>query len=220
MRTENETFDFPSKRFDDAYTKTFMNGKLRITIYKQKVDENRTRYHWCIQYESPSMYRFTWNIPEDIDKIVKELWEFIDIEAAKIIYNTITDHYNDTFVGIQNERNLITEWYIGYNDVEVIRFPPFEYFEDEIRRMRRNTTTTTIFNWWTPITSIWAPITNIWTWTNDYPTYSWRLWDYELWPAVRDTRDWNYIEYISSEEYERLKANGELKSNAMYLVIN
>lgn len=204
-RTDNDT---PRGWFDE-YTRTFMSWRLTITIWRQRLSDEYVKYRWHIHYESNSGYTFDWDIPADIGEIAKNLWYHIDIEAVKIIYNSIIDHYNDMFVGIQNERNLITEGCVGYNTVDVISFPPFEYFEDEIRRIRRSydllTSTRTNNDLITPYTYDY-PITdsNYETWA--LSSYDWRS----------DCIRW----YITDEEYERMKEDGELQKNAVYLIIN
>lgn len=120
--------------FDKEYSQSFMSNRLTIKIWEKKIEHNLKRYQWHIRYESNSWYTFNWDIPWDISKIAPDIWIYIDIEAAKIIYKSIIDHYNDMFVGIQNERDFITEGYVGYNMVDVINFPPFECYEDEIKR--------------------------------------------------------------------------------------
>lgn len=193
-RTDNDT---PRGWFDEC-TGTFMSWRLTITIWRQRLSEEYVNYRWHIHYANNSGYTFDWDIPADVGEIAKNLWYHIDIEVAKIIYNSIIDHYNDMFVGIQNERNLITEWYVGYNRAEVISFPPFKYFEDEIRRIRRSfdlpTSIRTNNDLIIPYTN-----SNYEMWAS--PSYGWRC-------------------YITDEEYECMKENGELQKDAIYLIIN
>ena len=205
-QTDNDT---PRGWFDEC-TRTFMSWRLTITIWRQRLSDEYVKYRWHIHYESNSGYTFDWDIPADIGEVAKNLWYHIDIEAAKIIYNNIIDRYNDVFVGFQNERNLITEWYVGHNRAEVISFPPFEYFEDEIRRIRRSydllTSTRTHDDLFTPYTY------------DDYPTLTDS--NYQIWASYSCNWICDGIRYITDEEYERMKESGELQKDAAYLVIN
>lgn len=194
-QTDNDT---PRGWFDEC-TRTFMSWRLTITIWRQRLSDEYVKYRWHIHYESNSGYTFDWDVPAGIGEIAKNLWYRIDIETAKIIYNTIIGHYNDMFVGIQNERNLITEGYVGHNMVDVISFPPFEYFEDEIRRIRRSSERLDIIT------------------ATPFEDTSFADADYSIWYTTHST---NHINYVTIEEFDRIRENWELEGNVCYLVIN
>ena len=194
------------------YTKSYMNDRLKITIRKYKKEN---KYIWYIQFTSNSWFSFNWSIPADIDRIAKDLWRTLDIEVAKIIYNKITDCYIDTFVGVQLGERPITMWYVGHNEADVVRFLPFEYYEDEIRRMRRGVVNIN----YEPV------ITNIWNWwsTGEIPTItnsSYALRNNELCDWFSDKcNSLDEIEYVSQQEYDRLRAQW-LSNKKLYLVFN
>lgn len=194
------------------YTKSYMNDRLKITIRKYKKEN---KYIWYIQFTSNSWFSFNWSIPADIDRIAKDLWRTLDIEVAKIIYNKITDCYIDTFVGVQVGERPITMWYVGHNETDVVRFLPFEYYEDEIRRMRGGVVNIN----YEPV------ITNIWNWwsTGEIPTItnsSYALRNNELCDWFSDKcNSLDEIEYVSQQEYDRLRAQW-LSNKKLYLVFN
>lgn len=184
------------KTANNEYHRTFMNNRLKIDIWKTQIGDNLFKYSWHIHYEGNSWYTYDWRIPQDVWWIAIDIWIHVDIEAAKIIYKSIIDHYNDMFVGIQNERNLITEGYVGYNMVDVINFPPFEYFEDKIRRFKG------------PIT--YAPS------LSDYPI------SYAIDSANASDGIYWELGYIvmTHDEYEEKLANGQINQNDIYLIVN
>ncbi len=104
---------------------TYMNWSLEIWIRKEKIYDTIT-YIWEIKYTSPSTWKvFIREIPTDINRISFDLSTYLDIEAAKIIYEEIADCYIDTFVGAQIEDGCIKEGDVGHNTATCIQFPPF-----------------------------------------------------------------------------------------------
>ena len=102
--------------------KEFMNGKLIIDIWR---DGNE--YLGEIHYLTASgIWDYYFNIPQDINNIAWALQSHLDTEVAKIIYEEITDRYNDTLVEIQTRGEPITSGAeVGHNTVQEILFPPF-----------------------------------------------------------------------------------------------
>lgn len=101
-------------RLQKTFRKKFMKWKLTIDIYNDK-------WEWLIQYDNMS-----WLIPQDIKYIINDLCINLDIEVAKIIYETIIDHYNDTIVEMKmSECGICDRQDVGHNTVAQVSFPPF-----------------------------------------------------------------------------------------------
>ena len=180
--------------------KEFMGGKLVIDIWR-----DRDEYLGEIHYRTASgIWDYYFNIPQDINNIAWALQSHLDTEVAKIIYEEITDRYNDTLVEIQRREPLTSGADVGHNTVQEILFPPFV--------SSAAGTTTTICNIGGPTTAIWnigaTPII-----TDGY---------YDRLSLVPDTSDYisgNHLSVLSMEEYDIARENGSLHDQ-VYLVYN
>lgn len=218
------TPDYVLSGHRDAFTRKYMKWKLEISIWKVPIGYE-VRYQWLIKYKTPTAWIiYERVVPEDREKIAIDLWMYLDIEVAKIIYNVITDRYNDALVEMQNGGRYVSEAEVGNNTVINILFPPFEQFEDQIRRNRFSSSITTIFNNWSPITTASGTISS-----GDVNLYAddRYITDYRIWVANDELWDWfkdkcnslNEIEYLSAEEYDKLREQG-LSDKKLYLVYN
>lgn len=182
--------------------KEFMHGKLAIDIWKEG-DE----YLGKIYYQTASGTRnFYFDIPQDINNIAQALQSHLDTEVAKIIYEEITDRYNDTLVRIQQTEEFITSGAeVGHNTAQEILFPPFV--------PSVASTTTTIWNIGGTITAIW----NIGATPIITDGYYDRL---SLTPETSDSYiSGNHLSVLSMEEYDIARENGSLHDQ-VYLVYN
>lgn len=182
--------------------KEFMDGKLVIDV-REEGDE----YLGKIYYQTASgTWNYYFDIPQDINNIAQALQSHLDTEVAKIIYEEITDRYNDTLVEIQQTEDFITSGAeVGHNTVQGVLFPPFVPSVVGI--------TTTIWNIGGTITAIW----NI----GATPTITDGYYD-SLLPPPNISNSYvsgNRLSVLSMEEYDIARENGSLHDQ-VYLVYN
>ena len=209
--------------YENTLTKTFMRDKLTIKIWPMWDLGNGLAWSGHISFRTMAWYLFEWDIPHDLYEIAKDLGIRIDMEAAKIIYDQIRIHFNQTLCDLQ-----ILDGLPLTSNVTQVMFPPFEEFENDIRRHRIPTTVTV---WWTPTTYIGnTPL--ITAYHSDYEERMSRLeremrernsmYD-RMVERYREQDNRNHmdnINYMTQEEYEQKREAWELEANTMYLVYN
>lgn len=193
----------------------YMKWRLTILVWEGEDD----KYQWRIEYTTRGATTFYWYLPEDVNEIANDLSLHLDIEVAKIIYEEITDRYNDTLVEMQQGKGIILpESEIGHNTVFQVRFPAFDDVAITVRATVPGTITinndgindgiVTYLNGWR---DQWLADNSQWiSWYCD-----------ELWDWFKDRCDsLDEISYITQEEYERLRQENRLNEKKLYLVYN
>lgn len=218
-------------RLQDTFSKTFMNNNVRITVWKNPSPTftSPDPYGWRIEYHSRGGSDYVWNIPgPNLYTILPDLARDMSIDVAEVIYEALWEWFNETLWAYQLDDWPIREGDIMNRACSAIRFPPREYFREELhlieleREGRLHPTITTIGNAnRISMDDMQNAFEQFHREREQYLTYdhaplitAWGA------PRAETAGIADCVNYLTSEEYERRKANGELNPNTVYLVIN
>jgi len=222
MRLQDDIIDTGNR-----LSKTFMHWRVVITVWPNTPTSLQpNEFIWVIRFQSRDGTNFNWTVPwPDLYSILTDLARDMNQDVAEVIYEALGERFNETLRALQMELSPIREGTILPN-VTQIQFPPREYFREELQlieiekwsRLHPTITTTTIGN------------ANRITMGNIDEFYREREYLYDHAPVVRAwaISAWatptagiaDCVNYLTSEEYERKKADGELNPNTVYLVFN
>lgn len=170
---------------------SFMNKRLFISIYYV---EELNQYKWTIEYDAFYKWRFQckrmYCIPNDVNTICKELFDIYFRD-----YELWKIIYN-TIAEHYNEMLLKLQMCINPNkpDVEQVRFP--DYPDTSVISISPNS----IF------------VNSDYILPNDIRCINW------FWPDCLNTNNW--LEAMSSEEYEKLEEAWGIEKDKYYLILN
>ena len=224
MRLQDDIIDT-----ENRLSKTFMRWRVVITVWPNTPTSLQpNEFLWVIRFQSRDGVNFNWTIPwPDLYSILTDLARDMNQDVAEVIYEALGERFNETLRALQMELSPIREGAILPN-VTQIQFPPREYFREELQLIEIEkwsrlhptavSTITTIGN------ANRATMGNIDEFYRErYLTYDHapviRAWDISAW-ASPTSGVADYVNYLTSEEYERKKADGELNPNTVYLVFN
>lgn len=226
--------DTMDHQFENTVIRRYMKDKLEIRIWpmwKIGWEDCRSSH---VSFTTSNWIRLEWDLPHSLYNVATDLWRYLDIEVARIVYDQIRMHFNATLWEIQMEKlngGFMAEGSNETPQLTQLNFPPFEEFENEIRRNR--VITTTVTSWATPMT---AAGNNVWYYATTYATpedvderiqtYSDRLYDrmtdyYDrLIEERRADEQMNMMTYMTQEEYDERRANGTLPENSLVFIHN
>lgn len=218
---------------EDRLTKTFMNWRVTITVWHNTPTTLQPdEFIWVIRFQSRDGVTFNWTIPwPDLYSMLPDLARNMNQDVAEVIYEALWEWFNDTLWAYQLDSWPIREGDIINRTRFTIQFPPREYFRGELRLIE-------IEKWGRLHPTIHPTITignanrasmddmqnafeQFYREREQYLTYdhasmitAWAT------PRAETAGIAGCVNYLTSDEYERRKANGELNPNTVYLVIN
>lgn len=205
---------------EDGLTKTFMHWRVMITVWHNTPTTLQpSEFIWVIRFQSRDGVAFNWTIPwPDQYSILVDLARNMNQDVAEVIYEALGERFNETLRAYQMELSPIREGALLPN-VTQIYFPPREYFREELqlieieRWSRLHPTITTIGNADRVYRGDMEETFGLWRDCFNPTTIT-------AWATPQTNAIADCVNYLTSEEYERKKANGELNSNTVYLVFN
>lgn len=211
-------------RIQDAgteLTNIYMNGRVEISVRPIPLGDNT--FGWRIKFQSRDGVNYVWALPgPDLYSILTDLAKDMNQDVAIVIYEAICEWFNNTLLQYQMEI-----WPTLARDSNCVQmlFPPKENFREELRLIE-------IEKWsrFDPYgTSIgermsiddirrtldgFAAPRDVLTRTQTPTITAWAT------PRAETAEIADCVNYLTSDEYERKKANGELNPNTVYLVLN
>lgn len=214
--------------YGDVFSKTFMNNNVRITVWKNPSPTftNQEPYSWRIEYHSRNGSDYVWNIPGPaLYTILVDLARDMSIDVAEVIYEALWEWFNETLYLYQMD-----DWYITANMVALtncyqIMFPPREHFREELhlieleREWRLHPTMTTTVANRVSFDDMQRAFEEFHNEREQHLIYA-HTPTITAWATRQNDAIADCVNYLTSEEYERKKANGELNPNTVYLVLN
>ena len=203
---------------EDKLTKTFMNWRVAITVWPNTPTTlHPDEFYWLIEFQNKDGKRYKWVIPwPDLYTILPDLARDMSIDVAEVIYEALWEWFNDTLWAYQ-----LDSWPIREGDIInitrfAIQFPPREYFREELHLIE-------LEREWRLHPTITPTITTMGNFEQFYRERNYLTYDHApiitAW-ATPTVGLADCVNYLTSDEYERRKANGELNPNTVYLVIN
>lgn len=217
MRLQDDIIDT-----ENRLSRTFMHWRVAITVWPNTPTTLQpNEFIWVIRFQSRDGVNFNWTIPwPDLYSILTDLARNMNQDVAEVIYEALGERFNETLRALQMELLPIREGTLLPNVTQIF-FPPKEHFRDELQLIeiekwsRLHPTTITIGgadrvsrgdmeDTFGLLRDCFNP-TVITTWAT---------------PRAETAGIADCVNYLTSEEYERKKANGELNPNTVYLVFN
>lgn len=198
---------------ENRFSRAFMDGRVTITVWPNTpTTRHQDPFYWCIKFQNKNGTNYKRNIPGvDIYSILPDLARGMSQDTAIVIYEALGRWFNETLAELQMEmRWPIEENIYTISNVTQIAFPPKEYFNEELRLIE-------IEKWRRLHPHIYGE-----SFTRDVGDSFRQMRDYTItvWATPQNDAIADCANYLTSEEYERKKANGELNPNTAYLVFN
>lgn len=205
-------------------TKTFMRWRVTITVWPNTPTTlHPDEFNWTIRFQSRDGVVFNWTIPwPDLYSMLPDLARNMNQDVAEVIYEALGERFNETLRALQMGLLPIRES-IFLPNVTQIQFPPREYFREELRLIE-------IEKWSRLHPHIYGAsiaerisredMENSFEQMRDYLITDTRVPTITAWAMPQNDATADCVNYLTSEEYERKRANGELNPNTVYLVLN
>lgn len=210
---------------ENRLTKTFMRWRVTITVWHNTPTARYPdEFIWTIRFQSRDGVVFNWTIPwPDLYSMLLDLARNMNQDVAIVTYEALGERFNETLRAYQMGLPPIRED-VFLSNVTQIEFPPKEYFREELQLIeiekwsRLHPTITTIGN---------ANRVSMDDMQNAFEQF-YRERNYLTYDHAPTITAWatptagiaDCVNYLTSDEYERKKANGELNPNTVYLVFN
>lgn len=219
MRLQDDFIDV-----ENRFTKTFMRWRVTITVWHNTPTASYPdEFIWTIRFQSRDGVNFNWAIPwPDLYSMLPDLARNMNQDVAIVIYEALGERFNETLRDYQMGASPIREG-VYFPNVTQIQFPPKEYFREELRLIE-------IEKWSRLHPHIYGESIADRISREDMERSFEQMRDYILtdryaptitaWATPQNNAIADCVNYLTSEEYERKKANGELNPNTVYLVFN
>ena len=210
---------------ENKFSRTFMDGRVMITVWPNTpTSTNPNPFCWRIKYQNMCWVDYARDIPgADIYSILPDIARDVNQDVAIVIYEALGRRFNETLVGLQMEmRWPVQENMYTISNVTQIAFPPKENFTEELRLIE-------IEKWSRLHSHIYGEGLAERISREDMENSFEQMRDYILTDRYTPTiTAWatptagiaDCVNYLTSDEYERKKADGELNPNTVYLVFN
>lgn len=207
---------------DTELTNIYMNGRVEISVRPIPLGDNT--FGWRIKFQSRDGVNYVWVLPgPDLYSILTDLAKDMNQDVAIVIYEAICEWYNNTLLQYQMEI-----WPTPANDSNCVQmlFPPKENFRAELELIeiekwsRLDPYGTSVADRMSiddirrTLDGFARPRDEILTRTQTPTITAWATY------RADTTEIADCINYLTSDEYERKKADGELHPNTVYLVLN
>lgn len=225
MRLQDDFIDV-----ENRFIKTFMRWRVTITVWHNTPTTLQpNEFIWVIRFQSRDGVAFNWAIPwPDQYSILVDLARNMNQDVAEVIYEALGERFNETLRAYQMETSPIREG-VYFPNVTQIQFPPREYFREELQLIE-------IEREWRLHPTITPTITTIGNASrasmddmqNAFEQFYREREQYLTYDHAPIITAWatptvglaDCANYLTSDEYERKKADGELNPNTVYLVLN
>lgn len=225
MRLQDDFIDVENK-----LTKTFMRWRVTITVWHNTPTARYPdEFVWVIKFLSRDGVNFNWTIPwPDLYSMLPDLARNMNQDVAEVIYEALGERFNETLRAYQMGVSPIREG-VYLPNVTQIQFPPREYFREELQLIE-------IEKWARLHPTITPTITTLGNASratmddmqNAFEQFYREREQYLTYDHAPMITAWatptagiaDCVNYLTSDEYERKKADGELNPNTVYLVFN
>ena len=225
MRLQDDFIDM-----ENRFTKTFMRWRVTITVWHNiPTARYPDEFVWAIKFLSRDGVNFNWTIPwPDLYSMLPDLARNMNQDVAEVIYEALGERFNETLRAYQMGLAPIRES-IYLPNVTQIQFPPREYFREELQLIE-------IEKWARLHPTITPTITTLGNASratmddmqNAFEQFYREREQYLTYDHAPMITAWatptagiaDCVNYLTSDEYERKKADGELNPNTVYLVFN
>lgn len=209
---------------ENGLTKTFMRWRVVITVWHNTPTTLQpNEFIWVIRFQSRDGVNFNWTIPwPDLYSILIDLARNMNQDVAEVTYEALGERFNETLRAYQMEASPIREG-VYFPNVTQIQFPPREYFREELQLIE-------IEKWSRLHPHIYGEgiadrisredMERSFEQMRDYLVTDRYIPTITAWATPQNNAIADCVNYLTSDEYERKKADGELNPNTVYLVFN